>query len=326
MIILNRPQTDPYFNLAAEEYLVKNTTEPLFMLWQNTASVVVGKHQNALKEVNLRFLKVENIPVLRRISGGGTVFHDLGNLNYSFIDFGTRESLVNFKKYSQPILQILQNLGVNAQLVGKSDLKIDGLKFSGNASHVYKNTVLHHGTLLFSSELDILDTSLKATEINYRDKAVKSNRSEVTNIQSHLKVPLTLEEFKQEIINFVLISFPESEIREFTKIEIEEIQKLANEKYKSWEWNYGYSPRYQMDCVIIFKNKPVEFKLSVKNGIIESIDFSLKRESEILKLKEILIGILHQTQALENLYITHIELFKYLKIEKSNLLKAFFGS
>lgn len=326
MIIINRPQTDPFFNLAAEEYLVKNTSEPLFMLWQNTISVVVGKHQNALKEVNHRFLKNENIPVLRRISGGGTVFHDLGNLNYSFIDFGSRESLVNFKKYSQPILQVLQNLGVDAQLIGKSDLKIDGLKFSGNASHVYKNTVLHHGTLLFSSELDLLDMSLKAIEKNYHDKAVKSIRSEVTNIQSHLKEPMTLEEFRQEIINFVLISFPNTTIREFTKLEIDEIQKLANEKYKSWEWNFGYSPRYQMNCTIISESKAIEFKLSVKNGSIESIDFSVESDSEILKLKEILVGTLHQTQALAILYDAHTDLFNQLKIEKSNFLNAFFGS
>ncbi|MCD6178546.1 MAG: lipoate--protein ligase family protein, partial [Bacteroidales bacterium] len=210
MIILNRPQTDPFFNLAAEEFLIKNTTEPLFMLWQNTPSVVVGKHQNALKEINLKFLQEKNIPVIRRISGGGTVFHDLGNLNYSFINFGHRESLVNFKKYSQPIVDVLQKMGVDAQLIGKSDLKIKGLKFSGNASHVYKNKVLHHGTLLFSSELNILNNSIKVSEINFSDKAVQSNRSTVTNIQSHLKETLSLEEFKQKIIDFVMTSFPET--------------------------------------------------------------------------------------------------------------------
>lgn len=324
MIILNRPQTDPFFNLAAEEYLVKNTKEALFMLWQNTPSVVVGKHQNALKEINLKFLQEKNIPVIRRISGGGTVFHDLGNLNYSFINFGARESLVDFKKYSQPILDVLQKLGVDAQLVGKSDLKIKDLKFSGNASHVHKNTVLHHGTLLFSSELKNLDSSIKVSEINFSDKAVKSNRSTVTNIQSHLKETMSLEEFKQKIIDFVMTSFPNTEIRDFTKTEIEKIQELAEEKYKSWEWNFGYSPRYQFEGMIIIKSKSIHFKLFVKNGIIGSADFGHNLDTEILDFQKILMGSFHQAKALSSLFDEHIDLFRRLEVEKSALLKAFF--
>lgn len=325
MIILNRPQTDPFFNLAAEEYLVKNTKEPLFMLWQNTPSVVVGKHQNALKEINPNFLQEKNIPVIRRISGGGTVFHDLGNLNYSFINFGARESLVDFKKYSQPIVDVLQNLGVDAQLVGKSDLKINGLKFSGNASHVHKKTVLHHGTLLFSSELKILDSSIKASEINFNDKAVKSNRSTVTNIQSHLKEALSLEEFKQKIIDFVMTSFPNTEIRDFTKTEIEEIQQLADEKYKSWEWNFGYSPRYELDGKIETTNDLLKFRMQVKNGLIESFDVKLNGDSNIRELQNLLIGTPHQYQALSNQFDKNTELFKLLSIEKDRFLKAFIG-
>jgi len=325
MIILNRPQTDPFFNLAAEEFLIKNTTEPLFMLWQNTPSVVVGKHQNALKEINLKFLQEKNIPVIRRISGGGTVFHDLGNLNYSFINFGHRESLVNFKKYSQPIVDVLQKMGVDAQLIGKSDLKIKGLKFSGNASHVYKNKVLHHGTLLFSSELNILNNSIKVSEINFSDKAVQSNRSTVTNIQSHLKEALSIEEFKQKIIDFVMSSFPNTEIRDFTKTEIEKIQQLADEKYKSWEWNFGYSPRYKLDVSIKTSNKIFAFKLLVKNGTIDSIDFRENSDPTILEFQEILVGSLHQSKVLSNLYDKNMRLFKQLGIEKDLFLKAIIG-
>ncbi|RLD36018.1 MAG: lipoate--protein ligase family protein [Bacteroidetes bacterium] len=325
MIILNRPQTDPFFNLAAEEFLIKNTTEPLFMLWQNTPSVVVGKHQNALKEINLKFLKEKNIPVIRRISGGGTVFHDLGNLNYSFINFGHRESLVNFKKYSQPIVDVLQKMGVDAQLIGKSDLKIKGLKFSGNASHVYKNKVLHHGTLLFSSELNILNNSIKVSEINFSDKAVQSNRSTVTNIQSHLKEALSIEEFKQKIIDFVMTSFPETEIRYFTKTEIEEIQKLADEKYKSWEWNFGYSPRYQYSAKFRFNDKTISFKLTVKNGEIESCHFDLNTNAIIKKLEGFLTGSLHQSLALATIYDTNTKLFKELGLDKNVFLKTFIG-
>ena len=325
MIILNRPQTDPFFNLAAEEYLVKNTTEPLFMLWQNTPSVVVGKHQNALKEINLAFLQENNIPVIRRISGGGTVFHDLGNLNYSFIDFGPRESLVNFRKYSQPILDVLINLGVDAQLSGKSDLTIKNLKFSGNASHVYKNTILHHGTLLFTSELNTLQESIKAGPENYSDKAVQSNRSQVTNIQAHLLRLISLEDFKQKIFDYILQSYPGAERRDFTIDEISQIQKLADEKYKSWEWNYGYSPHYHFNGVIERLNYPLLFKLFVKSGKIETIEFESNSDKEILKLKDILVGTMHQTLSLSSLYQKHRLLFDRLKIDKNIFLKAFFN-
>ncbi len=325
MIILNRPQTDPYFNLAAEEYLVKNSQEALFMLWQNTTSVVIGKHQNALKEINLQFLNEQNIPVIRRISGGGAVFHDLGNLNYSFINFGAREKLVNFKKYSQPILDVLQNLGVDAYLDGKSDLKIAGKKFSGNASHVHKNTVLHHGTLLFSSKLNLLENSIKASEENFTDKAVKSNRSRVTNIQSHLSKSFSLEKFKQEIIHHLIQKFPETKIRDFSSGELDEIQKLANEKYKSWEWNFGYSPRYQYSNKFQVNGKAVSLKLTVKNGEIESCNFDLNTNPDLKRLESILIGSLHQSQALSNLYDKNTARFEQLGIEKDIFLKAFFG-
>lgn len=325
MIILKRPQTDPFFNLAAEEYLVKNTSEPLFMLWQNTASVVVGKHQNALKEINRKFLKEKKTPVIRRISGGGTVFHDLGNLNYSFIDFGARERLVNFKKYSQPILDVLHNLKVNAELVGKSDLKINGLKFSGNASHVYKNTVLHHGTLLFSSALQDLDSSIKSSEIYFNDKAVKSNRSQVTNIQSHLKEAMSLEEFKQKIFDFVMTSFPKTEIRDFTKTEVKEIQQLADEKYKKWEWNFGYSPRYQYSNEFQLNNKTITSILVVKNGRIESCTFDLNLNPALKKLGKILTGSFHHSQALSIIFNTNGGLLTELGFDEYSFLKTFIG-
>lgn len=323
MIIINRPQTDPYFNLAAEEYLVKATQEPLFMLWQNEASVVVGKHQNALKESNSNYLKTNGIPIIRRISGGGTVFHDLGNLNYSFIDFGARETLVNFKKYSQPILDVLQLLGIDAKLDGKSDLKIDGKKFSGNASHVYKNKVLHHGTLLFNSELSNLGKSIQGKIGDYQDKAVQSNRSRVTNIQTHLKQNLSLNEFKQTIFDYILKTNKNVERRDFSFIEMQEIQALADGKYKSWEWNYGYSPRYQYRGIMNSSERSQSFTINVKNGIIE--EFNCESELISLHIQPLLIGQFHQEKAFSDLYAENINLFKDLRISSDNLIKAFFG-
>lgn len=324
MIILNRPQTDPYFNLAAEEYFVKNKKEPIFMLWQNTASVVVGKHQNALKEINLNYLNEKNIPVIRRISGGGTVYHDLGNINYSFIDSGNRESLVNFKKYSQPILAVLNRLEINAQLVGKSDLKIGGLKISGNASHVYKNTVLHHGTLLFSSDLNILETSIMAKTDKFEDKAVQSKRSLVTNIENHLQKPITINEFKNFIIKYILDEFPDCKQRDLSQNEIEAIDQLANEKYKSWEWNFGYSPRYQYRGVMESLKAPVSFQMQVKNGVIVECDFHSNQINDINVLNSLFIGKKHNANTLSEIYQLNSGLFKTLKIDYLTLQKVFF--
>jgi len=186
MLIINDLRTDPYFNLAAEEYALKNFKADCFMLWRNEPSIIVGKHQNTLAEINLDYVKKRNIKVGRRLSGGGAVFHDLGNLNFTFISTGAQENrLVDFRRFTMPILEVLQNLGIEAVFEGRNDLTIHGRKFSGNAEHVWKNRILHHGTLLFSSVLTDLSEALKVDPLKFRDKAVKSIRSRVTNISKH---------------------------------------------------------------------------------------------------------------------------------------------
>jgi lipoate-protein ligase A len=297
MLLLHRTSTDPWFNIAAEEYLIKNTDEPLFMLWQNRESVIVGKHQNPLREVNLKFTNQQQIPIIRRISGGGTVYHDLGNLNYSFIDFGKAEHLVNFVKYSKPILQLLHQLQVDAGLSGKSDLKIKGKKFSGNASHVYKNRVLHHGTLLFNSNLDILNESIKIDAHQITDKAVNSNRSLVTNIQDHLPFQMSLPEFKTKLIDSIKNLFPDIKECSLTHHQIAEIQKLATEKYKTWEWNFGYSPRYTISGYFDLDGIQKEIKIEVEKGFINDIECEHPQltESRINRLK----GIQHEQKSIQ---------------------------
>lgn len=323
MIILQRPHTNPYFNLAAEEFLVKNSTKQLFMLWQNEPSVVVGKHQNALKEINVNYLLEQNIPLIRRISGGGTVYHDLGNLNYSFIDFGQRESLVNFKKYSAPILEVLQKMGVDARLEGKSDLKIDGKKFSGNASHVYKNTVLHHGTLLFSSELTALEKSIKANLNPFTDKAVASNRSKVTNILSHLKEPLSIEEFRKKIVAHIKHSFPSVVERGFTQDEIYEIEKLAEEKYRKASWNFGYSPQYVYKNTKQIAGVDYALALKVKNGKIEQLEVTPTiAEADFAS---IFLGAAHEPETINAIYQKHLSIFSRFHLSEVDIRTLFFG-
>ena len=300
MLIIKRESQDPYFNLAAEEYLVKNIEEPCFMLWQNKPSLIIGKHQNPLKEVDLQFAAKENIPIIRRISGGGSVYHDLGNINYSFIDFGKADSLVNFAKYSQPILRVLLSLGVEAKLEGKNDLNIQGRKFSGNASHVYHNKVLHHGTLLYSSDLLILEQSLSINKTNIIDKAIRSNRSEVCNIIDYLEPKLPIEAFKEKIIETIKSLFSNWKELAFSAEQINEINKLAQDKYKSWEWNFGYSPKYSIQNTKSINGKQIHFKISVSKGFIQEIKTNSVLPIELQSAIQLCIGIQHHEQIIEH--------------------------
>ena len=261
---------NPAFNIASEEYLLKNYDEDFFILYCNTPVLVVGKHQNTLAEINLEQTNQENIPVIRRLSGGGTVFHDLGNLNYCFIKKG---KLVDFQKYSQPIIDTLQKLGVDAKFEGKSDLTIEGKKFSGNASHVYRNKVMQHGTMLFSSDLKRLNQLLKVNPLKFKDRGVRSIRSRVTNISDYLSSPLSIEEFANLIINNIKQEFCDATEFVLSDQDKLHIESLMKEKYENWEWNYGYSPNYKFEKLSNFPNGSIlEVRMKIEKGIIKNVD------------------------------------------------------
>ena len=186
MFCINLESNDPFFNLAIEEFLLKNSKEEYLILYVNSPSVIIGKHQTGHREVNTRFVTENNIPVIRRISGGGTVYHDHGNLNFSFIRQCETGKQVDFIKYTKPVIDFLKYLGLEAKFEGKNDLKIDGLKISGNAEHVHRNRVLHHGTLLYNTSLDSLRNSIRKDISQYSSRAVASNPSHVVNLNEKL--------------------------------------------------------------------------------------------------------------------------------------------
>jgi len=267
MILIITNLTDPRFNLATEEYLLKESNKDFFLLNINEPSVIIGKHQNALAEVNLRFITENNIKIIRRISGGGTVFHDEGNLNFSFITNGKEGHLIDFKKYTSPIIEILGKLRIEAKLEGKNDLRVNGLKISGNAEHVYKNRILHHGTILVSANMQKLSSSLHISENKYFDNAVKSIRSKITNLCSLTKPNLSIEVLKSEIIKYFLET-QQGKLYELSSSEIERIKSLVQNKYSSWEWNFGYSPKYKFENSFSLKGSEIKISLEVENGII----------------------------------------------------------
>ncbi len=323
MLIILRHSTDPYFNLATEEYVLKNFDEDSFMLWRNAPSIIVGKHQNTLAEINVEYVKQHNIPVVRRLSGGGAVFHDLGNLNFTFIQKGKEETLIDFRKYTLPILEVLQKLGIAAKFEGRNDLTIDGLKFSGNAEHVWKNRVLHHGTLLFSAHMPNLTQALHADPLKFQGKAVKSVRSRVTNISEHLQSTMDVNQFATLIREHMVEKYPDARLVELTDEDHDKIHDLVREKYSTWEWNFGYSPNYNFRKLLrTEKTGTIEFDFDVQNGTIQHIkifgDYFNRLETE--DIETALTGVPHQETAIQSAlepykigdYFTNLTLKEFL--------------
>lgn len=259
---------DPFFNLAVEELLLKNSRNEYLILGVNSQAVIIGKHQSAHREVNTRFITENRIPVIRRISGGGTVYHDLGNLNFSFIRDSETGKQVDFLKYTRPVIDFLTSVGLNAKFEGKNDLKIDGLKISGNAEHVHRNRVLHHGTLLFSTSLEILRNTIRNDKSCYITRAVESNPSHVTNLKGKLTVFKDIFEFRSEMMEYFLEYLPGTAIYELSESECNEAQALAAVKYQTWEWNWAYGPEYTFRNSFHINGEYYSCRIFVRNGLI----------------------------------------------------------
>ncbi|MDP2336904.1 MAG: lipoate--protein ligase [Bacteroidota bacterium] len=322
---LNQSNTDPYFNLAAEEYFLKNFQEDFFMLWRSRPSVVVGKHQNALAEINHEFVQKNQIPVARRLSGGGTVFHDPGNVNFTFIRNVAKIQEVNFNVFTVPIVEALKKLGVEAYTTGRNDLLIEGKKISGNAEHIHKNRVLHHGTLLFDSHLEDLKGALKADLSKFEDKAVQSKRSEVTNIANYLPNPLSVGDFKDFLFTEIRKNIPESKVYEPTEADNEAIQKLSIEKYQTWNWIFGYSPRYRFTNKLETENGEIHINLLVEKGLLVEVSLSGAMPEELsIKISEALVGNRHDFETVKSAISGMNELFKLHNFPEDVLLGMLF--
>jgi len=237
MLFIQNNNINPYFNLALEEYFLKEFQEDCFMLWQNEPCVVVGKHQCALAEINEEYVKQKNIKVARRLSGGGAVFHDMGNLNFTFIINDYQKSLCDYRKFTTSIVEVLAKLDVKADFSERNDLIIDGLKFSGNAQYKHKNRLLHHGTILFSSSLKDVKHAL-TPDNNKSGRWIRSVSSPVTNVQDYLSGVITIEKLKTIIQTHIASKRKDCVIYELSSTDIEKITKLSQEKYASNEWIY----------------------------------------------------------------------------------------
>ncbi len=288
------------FNIASEEYILAHFTEDVFLLYVNAPSIIVGRHQNTLAEINQDYVRERSIPVVRRLTGGGTVFHDLGNLNFSFIMKRGGDENRGFAKYTAPVLAALRELGVDAVLEGRNDLTIGGLKFSGNARAVHRDKIQQHGTILFSSRIEDLTQALKVHPLKFSGKSVQSVAKRVTNVAEHLAEPLSLEEFIRLIQQQVLLQYPDARPYSWTEEDLADIRALVDAKYGTWEWNYGFSPAYNHVRAVRCAAGIIEFHTDVHKGLVTALriygDFFGQRDPA--ELERALTGQPHRRDAI----------------------------
>lgn len=317
MIYIINDNNDPFFNHAAEEYIMDTFDDEAFMLWINKPSILIGKNQNTLSEINIDYIKENDIVVVRRLSGGGTVYNDLGNMNYTFI---TKRNLSDpqvkngFERFALPVINALQSLGVDAVFTGRNDITIENKKFSGNAQYFQKEKLLHHGTLLYNCDMTKLSLALKSKPIKFVGKSVKSVGSRVTNILPHMDKEMDLLEFREYLKNYIIKTNNIEKIYKFNENDIEEIEKIVKRRYETWEWNYGKSPEYKCENAVKYPSGVVEYNVNVEAGVIKNISIfgDFFGENDIRNLEPKLIGVRHKEEELNEI-LNNVNINDYIK-------------
>lgn len=279
MIFVPNDKHDPRINLAIEHFLLQEmpVEEPILLFYINEPSIIIGRNQNTIEEINREYVEQQGIHVVRRLSGGGAVYHDLGNLNFSFIMPDDGNSFRDFAKVTKPIIQALHELGVSgAELKGRNDLVIDGMKFSGNAMYATNGRMFAHGTIMFDSDINEVVNALKVKKDKIESKGIKSIRSRVTNIKPFLpkeKQTMTTDEFREAILLkiFGVDSMKEVNTYILKEEDWQKINEISKEYYRNWDWNYGKSPDFNFSRQKRFPIGSIEVHLNVSNGLIEEV-------------------------------------------------------
>ena len=315
LFVDNQNITDPRQNLALEEFLLRHVkiTAPILLFYINEPSVIIGRNQNTLEEIDPDYVKQNNVHVVRRLSGGGAVFHDLGNLNFSFITKG-QENLHNFELFTTPVIRVLQRLGIDAELRGRSDIFAGDKKISGNAQYASKGRMFSHGTILFDTDIAAMLKAINPRQIKIESKAVQSVRNFVTNIRELLPEEMTTLQFRQVLLQGIF----ESETiptYDLTQTEWGQVEEIANERYRTWEWNFGRSPKFNVQKSERYPAGKIDLRIDVEKGVIESLkiygNFAGKRE--VAELESYLIGARYDRESLEAALADH-ELTPYFGV------------
>ena len=266
--------TDPYFNIALEEYCLMHVDpgEDYFLLWQNDPSIIIGKNQNTLEEINPRFVEERGVKVVRRVSGGGAVYHDLGNLNFTIISKVDPERTTDFSVFANPVIKVLKELGVEAMLLGRNDIIANDRKISGNAQRLYRTKFLQHGTLLFNVNLEDLAEALNVSADKIQSKGIKSIRSRVANIRDLLKEDMSIDDFRRRLQKRLSDDYRSPEIK-LTEEDLKQIEENARNKFASWDWTYGKSPAFNYRSEKRFPGGKVGVFIHVKDGLVKDCKF-----------------------------------------------------
>ena len=273
MRYLKNPSTNPYYNMAFDEYCLESLPidEPVFFLWQNKPAVIVGYNQEVNTEVNLDYLKEKGIDLVRRVTGGGAVYHDLENLNYTIV--GRSEDLErDYPEYAALMMKALQALGVPATLSGRNDILVDGKKVSGFAKRVCKNRLMVHGTLMYNVDVDVLTHVLNPSTTKLQSKGIASVRSRVTNLCNYLPELSDIHAFKNRLEEILSNNYSDAEYK-LSEADLAHIQQLTDEKFATWEWNYGRSPKATLVHSARLACGTVEIHLTLAENRIASCRF-----------------------------------------------------
>ncbi|WP_159022121.1 lipoate--protein ligase [Formosa sp. L2A11] len=330
VFIDNEGVTDPRYNLALEEYALRhfNADTDYLLFYINEPSIIIGRNQNTLEEINQEYITKKGIHVVRRISGGGAVYHDLGNLNFSFITNHDNSSMHNFKKFTAPVIEVLKNFGVEAELIGRNDILIDGKKVSGTAQFTTGKRMFSHGTLLLSTDLNEVANALQVKMSKIQSKGHKSVRSRVANISDFLEESLTIEAFRSLILEGLYANDKNFKTYKFTDEDREGIAKLKADKYDDWNWNYGRSPKFNIQRTKRFPIGEIDLRIFVEKGHITEFtvfgDFFGKNSVE--ELSAILIGLPYEEVAIKKA-LQNIDLTEYFgAIDKNEFINMIYGN
>ncbi|WPK13899.1 lipoate--protein ligase [Lysinibacillus louembei] len=299
----NKGITDPRINLAIEEYILRNMDieqDDFLLFYINQPSIIIGKNQNTIEEINTDYVEDNNIIVVRRLSGGGAVYHDLGNLNFSFLTKDDGNSFHNYKKFTQPVVDALAKLGVNAELSGRNDILAEGRKVSGNAQYATRGRMFSHGTLMFDTDIDQVVSALKVKKDKIESKGIKSVRSRVANISEFLTDKISVEQFRMEILKSIFNGEENIRYYELTDEDWTKIHELSAERYQKWEWNYGKSPRFNIQKTHRFPSGGIDIRLEVNRGIIEEIKIygDFFGVGDVAEVEQLLTGCKYERAAI----------------------------
>ncbi|WP_226670162.1 lipoate--protein ligase [Metabacillus litoralis] len=329
LFIDNQGITDPKINLAIEEYAVKHLdpNESYLLFYINEPSIIIGKNQNTIEEISTNYVEEMHIHVVRRLSGGGAVYHDKGNLNFSFITKDDGDSFHNFKKFTEPVVKALGKIGVTAEMSGRNDIiASDGRKISGNAQFSTKGRMFSHGTLLFDSEIESVVSALKVKKDKIESKGIKSIRSRVANISEYLDEKMTIEQFRELLLHQIFNDTERIPKYDLTEEDWKKINEISQDRYQNWNWNYGKSPKFNYQHSHRFPVGQIDVRFQVQKGIIENCKIygDFFGVGDVEEVERILTGINYDREAIEKA-LNEIDIKNYFgNVDKTEFINLIY--